>query len=376
MKNQTLPFSGYISLVQDRLCFWAIAFGIILCGISACSNPDTNELTDHSVKEDFVISSWWSLPGDFDSLEVINKLAYFDSLGISELLVGGGVRTLERLLPLAKAKGIKIHAWMWTLNRPNDSIAMQNPDWYAVNREGKHSLEYRAYVNYYQWLSPFHPEAREHVKSKVKELMQVEGLASIHLDYVRYVDVILGKALQPKYGLVQESEMPEYDYGYHPIARDSFKSIFGLDPMEMEHPELSNEWRQFRLNAVTSLVNEISDMVHASGHQLSAAVFPFPEMSRKMVRQDWSSWKLDRAYPMLYQNFYEQNVEWIGFGLEQGLREADFPIYAGLYMPALKEATDLKKAIDLCKEKGAAGVSLFTANNLNSVQRDALIEFN
>ena len=56
--------------------------------------------------------------------------------------------------------------------------------------------------------------------------------------------------------------MPEYDYGYHPIACEGFKELFGKDPREMEHPELSTEWRQYRLNAVTSLVNEIADMVH------------------------------------------------------------------------------------------------------------------
>jgi len=313
-----------------------------------------------------------SVRPDFDSLEWSEKLDSFKLWGISELLVGGGANSLERFVPMAHEKGFKVHGWIWTLNRPNDSIAMVHPEWYAVNRAGDNSLDYRAYVNYYQWLSPWHPGAREHMKSNVRKLLDVEGLVSVHLDYVRYVDVILGKNLQPKYGLVQTREMPEYDYGYHPIARDSFKSVFGMDPLDMEQPELSNEWRQFRLNGVTSLVNEISDMVHEEGVKLSAAVFPFPEMSRKMVRQDWSSWNLDRAYPMLYHNFYDQNINWIGFALEQGLRESNYPLYAGLYMPALKDAKDFKDAIILCKEKGAKGVSLFTAVNLSPEQSQVL----
>lgn len=140
----------------------------------------------------------------------------YKSLGISEVLVGGEkLEILEPLVLLAKEYDIKIHAWMWTLNRPNDTIANQHPEWYAVNRQGKNSLEYRAYVDYYQWLSPFHPEAREYIKSNVRRLTKIKGLASIHLDYVRYVDVILGADLQPKYNLVQDHEMPEYDYGYH-----------------------------------------------------------------------------------------------------------------------------------------------------------------
>jgi uncharacterized lipoprotein YddW (UPF0748 family) len=292
------------------------------------------------------------------------KLEAFVSLGISDVFIGGKPDFLRDLIPAAKEKGINIHAWMWTLNRPNDSIANKHPEWYAVNRKGDNSLDYRAYVDYYQWLSPFHPGAREHVKNNVRELLAIEGLASIHLDYVRFVDVILGKNLQPKYGLVQDHEMPEYDYGYHPLARKGFKELFGKDPMHMDHPELSTEWRQYRLNAITSLVNEIYKEVNENDQNLTAAVFPFPEMSRQMVRQAWNDWNLDAAYPMIYQNFYDENINWIGFATEQCVNDVDFPVHSGLYMPAFNNAEDFEAAIRLSLEKGASGVSLFTADNM------------
>ena len=38
--------------------------------------------------------------------------------------------------------------------------------------------------------------------------------------------------------------------------------------------------------------------------QISAAVFPYPEMSRQMVRQDTSKWGLDIICPMNYNHFY------------------------------------------------------------------------
>ncbi len=200
------------------------------------------------------------------------------------------------------------------------------------------------------------------------------GLASIHLDYVRYVDVILGADLQPKYNLVQDKEMPEYDYGYHPIAREGFKAIFGYDPQDIEHPELSTEWRQYRLNAITTLVNEIVTIAHNKNQKVTAAVFPFPEMSRQMVRQAWNDWNLDAAYPMLYQNFYQESVNRIGFATEQGVNSVDFPIYSGLYSPALQNAEDFEKAIRLAKENGASGFSIFTADNLNADQKAVLIK--
>ena len=211
----------------------------------------------------------------------------------------------------------------------------------------------------------------------MQEYAEIPGLTSVHLDYVRYVDVILGADLQPKYDLVQDRQFPEYDYGYHPIAREGFEELFGVDPIEMEHPELSMEWLQYRLNAVTSLVNEISEIVHDQDKLLTAAVFPFPEMSRQMVRQDWASWNLDIALPMLYQNFYRQNLEWIKFSAEQGVREAHgrFNIVAGLYIPSLTP-DELRTAIQKAKEGGSKGISVFDVNALSDEHWEVLKETN
>jgi len=345
----------------------------VACVFFSCNKKQNIQLIKE-LNNDFTFSTWTNPGAVFDKEKWETKLVAYDSLGITEVLVGGDPEFYNKLIPLASEKGIKIHAWMWTLNRPNDTIANKHPEWYAVNRAGQNSLEYRAYVDYYQWLSPFHPEAREHIKNNVRKLSKVKGLASIHLDYVRYVDVILGADLQPKYNLVQTTEMPEYDYGYHSIAREGFKKIFGKDPQDFEHPELSTEWRQYRLNAISSLVNELVDIAHNSGHKMTAAVFPFPEMSRQMVRQPWDDFNLDAAYPMVYNNFYLENVNWIGFAVEQGVNDVDFPIHAGLYGPALIDPKDLEKAIRLSKEKGAKGFSIFTADNLSSEQKAILIK--
>ena len=294
------------------------------------------------------------------------KLQFFSKNGLTDLFLSASPEETERVVSYAEEFGIDIHAWVWTLNRPGDSTAAQHPEWYAVNRNGHNSFDYRAYVDYYQWLSPFSPGAREYIKANMEQYAAIPGLTSVHLDYVRYVDVILGADLQPKYNLVQDHQFPEYDYGYHPIAREQFKELFGLDPLEMEYPELSMEWLQFRLNAVTSLVNEIAELVHKQDKKLSAAVFPFPEMSRQMVRQDWSNWELDIALPMLYQNFYRQNLDWITFATEQGVHEAHnrFDILSGLYIPSLAP-DELETAIRNAKTGGAVGVSVFDINALH-----------
>jgi uncharacterized lipoprotein YddW (UPF0748 family) len=141
----------------------------------------------------------------------------------------------------------------------------------------------------------------------------------------------------------------------------------------MRNPQLSTEWRQFRLNAITSLVNEIVDIAHSKNKKVTAAVFPFPEMSRQMVRQAWNDWNLDSAYPMLYNNFYRENINWIGFATKQGVSDVDFPIHSGLYTGALKNPGDFEKAYNISKENGASGISIFTADGLNDEQKSFLV---
>ena len=128
------------------------------------------------------------------------------------------------------------------------------------------------------------------------------------------------------------------------------------------------------MNAITTLVNEIIEIAHSKNKKVTAAVFPFPEMSRQMVRQAWNDWNLDAAYPMLYQNFYRENINWIGFATKQGVSDVDFPIISGLYSPALRTAEELEKAIIISKENGAKGISIFTADGLNKEQQSVFVK--
>ena len=51
----------------------------------------------------------------------------------------------------------------------------------------------------------------------------------------------------------------------------------------------------------------------------------------------------------MYQNFYRENINWIGFATKQGVNDVDFPIYSGLYAGALRNADDFEKAINISK---------------------------
>lgn len=341
------------------------------------STPPTTSITVplDSTKPSFTLSTWVKADKHFEPNRWEERLTLYQSIGITTILVQGDTSSLSKLIPLASNHNIKVQAWLKVFNQPKNKTTQQHPEWYAVNRLGQNSLKHRPYVRYYEWLSPFHPAVRAYIKEKVSSYCTIEGLNAIHLDYVRYPDAILGAALQKKYQLKQDQVLAEYDYDYHPIARAAFQKTFGVDPIQLEQPELSAEWRQFRMNAITSLVNELKIITQQANIQLTAAVFPFPTLARQMVRQAWDDWQLDAAYPMLYHNFYEQTIPWIGFGVEQGVQEVSYPIHAGVFIPAFEEAKTLIQAIKLAKEKGAQGICLFTADHLNEQQLDALKQY-
>jgi uncharacterized lipoprotein YddW (UPF0748 family) len=182
----------------------------------------------------------------------------------------------------------------------------KHPDWYDVNALGESTAVRPAYVDYYRFLDPARPEVREWIQKTVIELADIPRLTGIHLDYVRYPDRILAKGLWKKYDLVQDEIHPQFDYGYTDYNRKQFKKTFGVDPLKLEDRTTHKEWTQYRLDAVTGLVNDhLVKAARDRGRIITAAVFPGPTIARHNVLQDWSRWKLDAFLPMLYNTFYE-----------------------------------------------------------------------
>ena len=314
--------------------------------------------------------TWTWVHGGREQRKPAEWRTYFARLadaGIEGLLVGGGDTRL--LSDAAHAEGLAFHRWVWTLNRNGDAeLKANHPDWFMVSREGKSCLEHPPYVPYYKWLCPTREGARAHVRKRIEQVAADPAVDGVHLDYVRFPDVILPRGLWDKYGLVQDHEMPEYDFCYCEACRDTFSARTGLDPAnpaDLRDPPASEAWRRFRWDRVTQLVEELTDSVHLYGKPISAAVFPTPLLARRLVRQAWDEWPLDLAFPMAYHQMYDEPVSWIGHVTRQG-RDAvgpDAQLFPGLYLPHLSPK-ELEVAIDAALHRGATGVSLFEADRL------------
>lgn len=278
--------------------------------------------------------------------------------GIGSILLGGAS---EEACRLAADEGLQTHAWTWTLCRGGEDLLENHPEWFVVSRERKSAGAHPPYVPYYHFLCPSRAEVRQYLRVEFGRIARTEGLAGVHMDYVRYPDVILPRDLWEKYDLVQDKELPPFDFCYCEVCREQFRDLHGVDPMDLPDPPANEDWRRFRWDSVTRLVNELVEEIHAEGKQATAAVFPSPTIARRLVRQDWPAWNLDAVLPMVYHSFYREGVDWIKPTVAEGVAAlpGNRPLYAGLYLPALKEDGAFEEAVAGALEGGARGVALF-----------------
>jgi uncharacterized lipoprotein YddW (UPF0748 family) len=300
---------------------------------------------------------WTGIDTEAKTQSLVQRYRDLRAKGIEGIFLGGGID--NRNFEAIKEAGLALHSWMWTTNRNELELRESHPDWFMVSRSGKSCVDEPPYVDYYRWLSPFAPGVGEYLEDKASELAEHPLIEGVHLDYVRYPDVILPRALWSTYGLDQSEELSDYDFCYGPHTRRAFLQQTGRDPIEIDDPAHDQEWLHFRYRSITALVTGLKAKVSLHGKALTAAVFPTPTLARKICRQSWDQWPLDAACPMIYHSFYNESAEWIGECVLEDIQAVQFPIIAGMYMPAFKMPSEFEYALRLSRKQGAYGISLF-----------------
>lgn len=326
----------------------------------SCTQKKAEKTTDYPM-----FWTWMDYrPGmNFDSICTV-----MNEVGIDGVMLNAPTPDDYRAaIPVAHKHGIEVYAWLWTMNTEHDrdKLLKEHPEWFSVNREGKSLADTTAYVGYYKFMCPALPEVREHINNKIKAYCEVEGLNGIAIDYHRFVDVVLPTTLWPKYGIVQDREYPQWDFGYHPAMIKLFQEKYGYDPREQEDPSQDEKWLQFRCDQITEVANMIAETVHSYGKKMAASPFPTPAMSRKMVRQDWGKWNLDIVFPMVYHTFYTGDVSFISDCTIDNVKQKNpmTTLYCG--MTASNDST-MFLCMDEALNNGAEGVAIFTVSGLRS----------
>ena len=201
---------------------------------------------------------------------------------------------LAYVIPKAKEKGIRVHAWvntylLWSsrvIPIQESHILRSHPEWIDQNTDkeinilnemknfngGKNGIE-----GFY--LSPNHPKVNSYLLNVFSDLIQSYDLDGLHLDYVRFHDS---------------------DYGKNPFVISYFNKEMG------DIIEYSSEWSDFRRKGVTDLVRGTKNLIQSIKPEiiLTAAVKPNLYQARERFFQEWDVWLaagyLDKAIVMNY----------------------------------------------------------------------------
>ncbi len=369
---------------------WILILGIFF--LAACGTGQEDRQKDENQSEGTAggtadagykvpVYAWLGGPGEATNEEIGKHFRELKNKGVDGLMYNGGhdPETYRRVGGIAKEAGLEFHTWIPTMvQRENPKI---EKEWYAVNGLGESAFEKPAYVEYYKFLCPSREGVYQFLEDLYGRVADVEEVDGVHLDYIRFPDVILARGLWDKYGLVMDKEYPQFDYCYCDVCVSNFREQTGIDIREVEDPSRVEEWKQFRYDLITDIVNRLAVMVHARNKEITAAVFPGPNsIAKKIVRQEWDKWNLDAFYPMNYNDFYLEDTEWIGEVCREGVTAINdrAPLYSGLFIcpdPESKTTepdpenhglipSELDDAIRESMINGAAGICLFTPGRM------------
>ena len=317
------------------------------------------------------------------------NLVYFQVRGMADALyrssiepcgvalcgrLGGTPRwdPLEVAVREAHARGLQLHAWInaltgWAAARPEvcallresepgnpRHILRERPELAVRSRAGRPTPcpTGDGWIEYV-YLSPANPEVRRRLARVAADIARRYPVDGLHLDHIRY---------------------PGRDFSYDAVSLAAWERARSTRP--------AYDFDQFRRDQVTAAVAGVRDSIDAArpGVALSAAVWgiyddPWGWGSSRGVSwffQDPREWArrglLDAVVPMTY---YRVNRTYCGFAdwacladdhLEALQRRGGTPVYLGI--SADYGAKEVLREIEMAREKGAAGVAIFSVRQL------------
>lgn len=349
-------------------------FAVAVATVGFRPNGVPGPVSTQSAPGDFHAWVWFHANRPNDSAFWRGRMQELRSAGITGVLVEGSNSGTQVIASAARHAGIEFHRWIFTMYRYFDTrTRREHPEWFSVSRNGDSSLTKPPYVPQYNWLCPTREPVRDYLRDIVDGIARRPEVDGVHLDYIRFIDVILPRGLWSRYNIVQDREYAPYDFCYCDVCVEKFRRESGIDPRQLTDPSANAAWRDFRQHAITEMVTLLGQAAHAHNKKITAAVFATPTLARQFVRQAWDTWPIDAVFPMIYHHFYLKDVEWIGEAAREGVVALGgrVPLYAGLFLPRL-EPSDVARAVSLCRDAGAQGVSLFSLNSLNAARLAAL----
>jgi uncharacterized lipoprotein YddW (UPF0748 family) len=273
-----------------------------------------------------------------------------------------GFDPLKIWISEAHKRGIKVHIWFQTYYVGNKSpetnsqyILAVHPEWsnYQKKNADSETPVYSVSEHNGYFIDPANPEVQKFLYELLCEIVEKYKPDGINLDYIRYP-----QSLAKTYSNYDQS-----NWGYTQYARNEFKDMYGVDPIELttEDP-LWDYWRFYRCSKVTNFVRKVSKLCRANNVTITTVIFPNKTSAMDTKLQDWKNWSINNFVDGFTPLFLTCDDKTEINLIEEVLRNksANTKLYAGLFVTFMNGSTsDLIKQIHAARKYGLNGLIIF-----------------
>ncbi len=274
----------------------------------------------------------------------------------------------------AHKRGMKIHCWFEAFYIGNSDPALDKtsilsvyPAWGNKNFANYNSTSYVRHPVEHNglFLDPANFETVYFLTQLLSEISNKYHPDGINLDYTRYPSS-------------QNSTVPNFkqsNWGYTEYARDEFKSLYEIDPVEIEvGTTMWKKWSEYRRSKISNFVQNAREVV-PNDIKLSAVIFPDYYASLETKQQDWAKWTneelVDVVTPLIMTSDNELFHDILKSVKMRTPNKVD--IYTGLFVGFLDaEPEDLLRQISVSRALKSEGVVLFDWAHLPQKYQTAL----
>ena len=272
---------------------------------------------------------------------------------------------------------IRLHVWfecfyVGNKNPKYDSkhILSVYPEWANTTKTSADSNELvysRAEHNGY-FIDPANPEVQNFINEITDEIICEYNPDGINLDYIRY----------PQCAYIQNENSTGTEWGYTKCAREEFKNLYGIDPVEIEFKDpLRQVWFEYRQKKITDLVEQTRKKTKKQGIIFTTVIFPDRKRSCETKLQDWKTWSdnnlVDGFTPLILTT--DINTATTLLREIQNNTNSDISIYPGIFVMFMNAApSELLKQIHGMRKINMNGVIFFDYAHLYQKYADVLTE--
>lgn len=276
----------------------------------------------------------------------------------------------------AHKRGMKVHIWFETFYAGNENpgknplnVIHVYPQWGNVTKAKYNSNMPVASLSEHNgyFLDPANPEVHKYLLTLLQEIIDKYNPDGINLDYIRYPQSISAKFAG--YELT--------NWGYTQYARDEFKGIYGVDPVELIYGTQEwTYWDKYRQNKITDFVYKAKQITYKKNIPLTAVIFPDRIKSMEVKMQDWKTWSVYNyvdGFTPLILTCDRDTADYLIRDIRINSQPAT-KIYPGLFVAFMNgNPDDLLRQIHQSRKLKASGVIMFDYAHLQPKYTDVLL---